>query len=425
NIFRCSSVRNQAVESIYVILSKICVGPRKTGALSAAIALLFDNVEKTETRADIAGSYFHLLCRLLEFSRAQRLELPLILERLEAQFDWLDKAKQQCIANMESYPVDNLLSGHFDVAKDLIEFLSPEQKYHFGAAPNGRQLVKKLLDEFLLPSSRAFVELSRQSQQPASSIQRSVTMAASISHSAAGTGGPTTLGAPVASVDNIESSTVVESTITSDASSFANSSIPRSATTCISPTRCVPVCGSPESVSAAYDTLVALCSDSVENMRTVVGILAEMFYIRPDESSVEWEFAPVVALRGAGSYVGLKNGGATCYMNSVFQQLFMVESVRHALLNAPGTQADFEGDSDDEVLPLSKAAVTPASRKDYNMSIMRCVQMIFANLLGSQLQFYIPRRFWRRFRSSGTSRKLHITGFYGIIWAKFSVDVTF
>uniref|UniRef100_A0A914VAW5 USP domain-containing protein n=1 Tax=Plectus sambesii TaxID=2011161 RepID=A0A914VAW5_9BILA len=32
------------------------------------------------------------------------------------------------------------------------------------------------------------------------------------------------------------------------------------------------------------------------------------------------------------------------------------------------------------------------------MSIMRCVQMIFANLLGSQLQFYIPRRFWRRFR---------------------------
>lgn len=63
NLF--SSVRNQAVESIYVILSKICIGARKSGALSTAIALLFDNIDKTESRAEIAGSYFHLLCRYI------------------------------------------------------------------------------------------------------------------------------------------------------------------------------------------------------------------------------------------------------------------------------------------------------------------------------------------------------------------------
>jgi len=32
--------------------------------------------------------------------------------------------------------------------------------------------------------------------------------------------------------------------------------------------------------------------------------------------------------------VGLKNGGATCYMNAVFQQLFMQPSIRALVLGA-------------------------------------------------------------------------------------------
>lgn len=39
--------------------------------------------------------------------------------------------------------------------------------------------------------------------------------------------------------------------------------------------------------------------------------------------------------RNAGSYVGLRNGGATCYMNSVFQQLFMQPSIRQLILGGP------------------------------------------------------------------------------------------
>lgn len=36
--------------------------------------------------------------------------------------------------------------------------------------------------------------------------------------------------------------------------------------------------------------------------------------------------------REPGSYVGLVNAGATCYMNAVLQQLFMQPSIRDALL---------------------------------------------------------------------------------------------
>jgi hypothetical protein len=34
-------------------------------------------------------------------------------------------------------------------------------------------------------------------------------------------------------------------------------------------------------------------------------------------------------------FVGLKNPSATCYMNAVFQQLFMQPSIRHLVLSAP------------------------------------------------------------------------------------------
>lgn len=43
--------------------------------------------------------------------------------------------------------------------------------------------------------------------------------------------------------------------------------------------------------------------------------------------------------------MGIKNGGATCYMNSLFQQLFMQPSIRHYLLAAPEVDEDQRADS--------------------------------------------------------------------------------
>lgn len=39
-------------------------------------------------------------------------------------------------------------------------------------------------------------------------------------------------------------------------------------------------------------------------------------------------------LRAPGQYAGLRNGGATCYMNAVFQQLFMQPGIRARILGS-------------------------------------------------------------------------------------------
>ncbi len=44
------------------------------------------------------------------------------------------------------------------------------------------------------------------------------------------------------------------------------------------------------------------------------------------EALTEWEYLPPVGPRPPKGFVGLKNAGATCYMNSVIQQLYICQS---------------------------------------------------------------------------------------------------
>lgn len=62
--------------------------------------------------------------------------------------------------------------------------------------------------------------------------------------------------------------------------------------------------------------------------------------IERDNPLVEWDYLPPVGPRPPTGFVGLKNAGATCYMNSVLQQLYMVESIRVNLLAAEGAATD-------------------------------------------------------------------------------------
>ncbi|KAK7872586.1 hypothetical protein R5R35_013810 [Gryllus longicercus] len=175
----------------------------------------------------------------------------------------------------------------------------------------------------------------------------------------------------------------------------------------------LPVCSTPLTVNAAFDLLVGLCVGCVPNMKLLVHMLTDMFYSERDEPLVEWDYLPPVGPRPLKGFVGLKNAGATCYMNSVLQQLYMVESIRVGLLASEGAAVDLnedfsgeerlegEGNMDSNENDCEDKCGVEESRKEYNIGILKQVQAIFGHLAYSKLQYYVPRGLWKHFKLQG------------------------
>lgn len=131
--------------------------------------------------------------------------------------------------------------------------------------------------------------------------------------------------------------------------------------------------------------------------------------ILDQESAIlDWDYLPAVGPRPLEGFVGLKNAGATCYMNSVLQQLYMVESIREGILSCEGAATDANEDfSGEERLDLDSSDCCDDrnslddNRKDYNVGILKQVQAIFGHLACSRLQYYVPRGLWRHFKLQG------------------------
>lgn len=98
-----------------------------------------------------------------------------------------------------------------------------------------------------------------------------------------------------------------------------------------------PKCKSQSSRAAAYDLLVELCRSGPKNYRILHSKLIDQHRPGP-HSPYPWDYWPRDDGRSECGYVGLTNLGATCYMASCIQHLFMMPQARQEILRI-GPQA--------------------------------------------------------------------------------------
>ncbi|OQR72358.1 putative ubiquitin carboxyl-terminal hydrolase FAF-X-like [Tropilaelaps mercedesae] len=210
-----------------------------------------------------------------------------------------------------------------------------------------RDFVRELLEDIVFPASKAFVALKN--SEPVWGYNRPI--------------------ADHAEVDDQKSNGGLEE-LTPDAVTAKS------------------VCVNSAITNAALDLVVELCCKCLTNLEETNRILSYMFYSDKNARITEWDYLPAVGPRPAKGFVGLKNAGATCYMNSVLQQLYMIRPIRQGLLSL----TDIVDESD---------LAAGASEADYNLGVLKQVMIIFGFLEKSRQQFYVPQGFWNHFRLWG------------------------
>ncbi|KAK9875298.1 hypothetical protein WA026_007696 [Henosepilachna vigintioctopunctata] len=131
--------------------------------------------------------------------------------------------------------------------------------------------------------------------------------------------------------------------------------------------RHVPKCKSTRARTAAFDLLVEFVKGTPENYAILHEKLLKQHQPGP-HSPYPWDYWPHEDGRSECGYVGLTNLGATCYMASCMQHLYMMPQTRASIL----------------------AADTEKSKHE---STLKELQRMFAYLLESERKAYNPRSF--------------------------------
>ncbi|XP_035506818.2 probable ubiquitin carboxyl-terminal hydrolase FAF-X isoform X8 [Scophthalmus maximus] len=343
------SVRQMAQEQFFLMATRCCMGHRP---LLFFITLLFTVLGSTaKERAKHAGDYFTLLRHLLNYAYNSNINLPNAEVLLNNEIDWLKRIRDEVKRTGETGVEETILEGHLGVTKELLAFQTPEKKYYIGCEKGGANLIKELIDDFIFPASNVYLQYMKSGDFPTE--------------------------------------------------------------------QAIPVCSTPASINAGFELLVALAVGCVRNLKQIVDTLTDMYYLG-SETLTEWEYLPPVGPRPNKGFVGLKNAGATCYMNSVIQQLYMIPPIRNGILAIEGTGTDVDDDMSGDEKQENESNVDPRDevfsyhhqfddkpssksedRKEYNIGVLRHLQVIFGHLAASRLQYYVPRGFWKQFRLWG------------------------
>lgn len=111
-------------------------------------------------------------------------------------------------------------------------------------------------------------------------------------------------------------------------------------------------CRSRRSRSAAFALLTTLVHGNLASLHRIVAAISPN-HLRLDQVVQSWE-PPKLADKSLTGYVGMKNLGSTCYMNSVVQQFFMIPQLRRGILGAQVDAPPVDAVSPENLLVLSE-----------------------------------------------------------------------
>lgn len=132
--------------------------------------------------------------------------------------------------------------------------------------------------------------------------------------------------------------------------------------------RNLPKCKQQSTRSAAFDLLFEIIRGCEENQMILVKLLYKQ-HTAISHNTYTWDYWPHDDCRSDCGYVGLINLGATCYMASCVQHLFMFPKVRRVIL---------------------ASKITKSTK---NAAILCELQRMFAFLLESERKAYNPKNF--------------------------------
>lgn len=140
-----------------------------------------------------------------------------------------------------------------------------------------------------------------------------------------------------------------------------------------------PICTSQECRGAAYQLLTNAVTSSPESMQFCLHRFLEMLEPGPQSYALlKQQHADHVCSEDTSMqckrYRGLQNAGATCYMNAIFQQLYMQPTIRALVLKSP----------------------VPGGKLDENVFFQ--IQRMFAHLAFSHARSFTPEGIWRSMR---------------------------
>jgi len=107
-----------------------------------------------------------------------------------------------------------------------------------------------------------------------------------------------------------------------------------------------------ETRSQAYQTLLSLIIKSPNNIQSLLSLISAAHSTSLSRDRAIWELESE-SLSMKNNYVGLKNLGNTCYLNSYIQQLTMVPGFAEAILTTTVKLADDKNNSNENVGDLS------------------------------------------------------------------------